>query len=319
MDFNNAVILAPMAGITHLPFRLLAKSYECDIVCSEMVSASGIIFNSKNTKRLLDSKIEEKPVSIQIFGSIPSIMADAAQIIEGLGADIIDINFGCSVKKIVKTGAGVALMKEPEKAEAVICAVKKAVKIPLTIKTRTGWDSSGMELFRLSEIAESLGVNAICVHPRTAKQGFSGKSDWSIITEVKKKVKIPVIGNGDIVTPKDAFDMKQKTGCNAVMVGRAAIGNPWIFSQIKEIMTGKEVLPVSLYDRMETVKKYIDMLINYFGDKKACFMMRSQLAPFLKGFQYSSKAREQITHISSRDEAIAVLDSYVTSQKILQL
>jgi nifR3 family TIM-barrel protein len=261
--------------------------------------------------QMLDSQPEEKPFSVQIFGSDPSIMAEAAQIVESSGADLIDINFGCSVKKIVKTGAGIALMKNPYIAEAVIKAVRKAVKIPLTIKIRTGWDSSGIQALTLSKIAQECGVNAIAVHPRTASQGFRGDADWSIITAVKKASNIPVIGNGDIVTPEDALKMQEITGCDAVMIGRAAIGNPWIFSQILDLVKGKEVLQVNIAHRFEIMIKYCKMSVQYFGEKAACRMMRSRLGWFVKGLRFSSDFRESIKKVSSEEETIELIKAYM--------
>jgi nifR3 family TIM-barrel protein len=223
LALDNITILAPLAGITSLPFRILAKEAGCALVCSEMISANGLVRGSKKTMQMLCSLPQEKPLSVQIFGSDPAVMAEAAQIVESSGANLIDINFGCSVKKVVKTGAGVALMQQLDNAALIIKAVRKAVDIPLTIKIRTGWDSSGKQALKLSRLAEECGVDAIAVHPRTASQGFRGKADWSIITAIKRAVAIPVIGNGDIVTAKDAVEMQRITGCNAIMIGRAAI------------------------------------------------------------------------------------------------
>jgi nifR3 family TIM-barrel protein len=230
---DNPTILAPLAGITNLPFRRIAKRGGAGIVCSEMISANGLVHRSQKTYQMLDTHPDEKPLSVQIFGSDPAIMAEAAKIVEASGsADILDINFGCSVRKILKSGAGAALMKIPDKARAILKAVRNAIRIPLTIKIRSGWDASGKDAMLISQIAQDCGVDAIAVHPRTASQGFSGKADWAIIAEVRKSVSIPVIGNGDIVSPEDAIRMTDMSGCDAVMIGRAAIGNPYIFSQI---------------------------------------------------------------------------------------
>ena len=308
---DNSVILAPLAGITSLPFRLLAKEAGCGLVCSEMISANGLVHRSKKTLQMLDSIPEEKPLSVQIFGTDPSIMAEAAEIVESSGASLLDINFGCSVKKVVKTGAGVVLMKEPERAESLLKAVRKSVSIPVTIKIRTGWDKSGAHAFRIAEIAEACGVDAIAVHPRTAVQGFRGKADWSIITSVKKIVSIPVIGNGDIITPDDAVRMQNETGCDAVMIGRAAIGNPWIFAQVLARFRGDESFCMDFTHRFEVMLKYIHESVRYFGEKRACSMMRSRLGWFVKGLKCSSKFRESIKRISSEDEAIDLLKTYM--------
>lgn len=307
---ENNTVLAPVAGITNLPFRLMVKRAGCGLVCSEMISANGIIFGSKKTLQMLDTFPEEKPVSFQIFGSEPSIMADAAIIVESRGADIIDINFGCSVKKIVKTGAGVVLMKEKKRAEDVLKAVRNAVKIPLTIKIRTGWEKSGEDALTIAEIAEGCGVDAVAVHPRTAGQGFRGTADWSVISRVKDRVSIPVIGNGDIVEAEDAVEMLNQTGCDAVMIGSAAIGNPWIFSQVTSLLSGKHLPPVGIARRFCAMKEYLQENVKYFGEKQACYMMRSRLGWFVKGLPSSANFRESIKHIMSENQAKEMIDSY---------
>jgi len=210
VTLDNNVILAPLAGITNLPFRLMAKQAGCGLVCSEMVSSHGLVYKSGKTEQMLDSAAEEKPLSVQIFGARPDIMAEAAAMVEAMGADILDINFGCAVRKVVKTGSGVALMNTPEIAQALLKAVRKTIRIPLTIKIRSGWDASGEQALHIARIAEDCGVDAVAVHPRTARQLFSGRADWSIIAAVKEKVAIPVIGNGDIFSAGDAVNMLRK-------------------------------------------------------------------------------------------------------------
>ncbi len=311
LTLDNITILAPLAGITNLPFRILAKEAGCALVCSEMISANGLVRGSKKTKQMLKSLPEEKPLSVQIFGSDPAVMAEAAQIVESSGANLIDINFGCSVKKVVKTGAGVALMQQLNNAEAIIKAVRKAVDIPLTIKIRTGWDSSGKQALKLSLLAEESGVDAIAVHPRTASQGFRGKAEWSIITAIKKAIAIPVIGNGDIVTAKDAIEMQRITGCDAVMIGRAAIGNPWIFSHVIALVRGNDILPIDITHRFEIMIKYFKMSVQCFGEKAACRMMRGRLGWFVKSLRFSSKFRESIKQISSENETIELINTYM--------
>ena len=313
---DNPVILAPLAGITNLPFRMIAKDAGCGLVCSEMISANGLVYKSIKTEKMLDRHPGEKPLSIQIFGSDPLIMAEAAEIVESSGADILDINFGCSVKKVVKTGAGVALMRTLEKAEKLLKAVRKTVKIPLTIKIRTGWDKSGSQAIKISEIAQECGIDAIVVHPRTASQGFRGMADWSVISAVKKKVSIPVIGNGDIVNPEDAIRMFDETGCDAVMIGRAAIGNPSIFSDVLALLRGEEVPQRDLFCRFDIMIKYLKASVEYLGEKQACFMMRSRLGWFVKGMRFSSSFRESIKHISSEEQALQFIRSY--RDKVMQ-
>ena len=313
VTLKNKTILAPLAGITNLPFRLLAKEAGCALVCSEMISAHGLINKSGRTQQMLDSLPEERPLSVQLFGSQPDVMAEAARFVESSGADIIDINFGCSVRKIIKTGSGVALMKTPETAEAVIKAVRKVVRIPLTIKIRAGWNPTGNQAFQISQIAESCGVDAITIHPRTATQGFSGHSDWAIIAELKKQVNVPVIGNGDIFCADDAIAMLEQTRCDAVMIGRVAIGNPWIFSQVLARMRGEAEPTVTLEHRFEIMNRYVQESVKYFGEEIACRMMRSRLCWFAKGLRNSSQFRKSINHISTEAEALQRIEAYKQS------
>jgi len=307
---DNITILAPLAGITHLPFRLLAKASGCGLVCSEMISANGLVHRSRKTHEMLNSRIEEKPLSVQIFGSDPSIMAEAAAMVEDSGADILDINLGCAVKKVLKTGSGAALMKAADKAEKIFLAVRKAISIPLTVKMRAGWDKSGCEAFAIAKVAEASGVDGIAVHPRLATQGFGGIADWSLIAAIKNCVSIPVIGNGDVVMPEDVLTMQKETGCDAVMIGRAAIGNPWLFSQVISLMNGKERMPPDLFERFDAMTTYLNTSIECFGEKRACRMMRSHLGWFVKGLRYGSRFRESIKKISTEKEARSLIGEY---------
>jgi nifR3 family TIM-barrel protein len=278
-----------------------------------MVSAHGLVNGSYRTRQLLDSRPEEKPLSVQIFGSQPDIMAEAARLVEAAGADIIDINFGCAVRKITKTGSGVALMRKPDSAMAVIRSVRKAVAIPLTIKLRSGWDASGAQAFEISQIAESCGVDAIAIHPRTATQGFGGQADWRIIKKLKNRVDVPVIGNGDIFSAEDAMAMLDQTGCDAIMIGRMAIGNPWIFSRVRARLCGETEPDVDLDQRFDMMRRYLRESVTYFGEEIACRMMRSRLCWFAKGLRNSSQFRRSINHISTRDEALQRIEAYQIS------
>ncbi len=307
---DNILIMAPLAGITTLPFRLLAKASGCGLVCSEMISANGLVYGSAKTQELLNSSIEEKPLSVQIFGSDPGLMAEAAAMVEASGADILDINLGCAVKKVLKTGSGAALMKTPGKVEKILLAVGKSINIPLTVKMRTGWDKSGSDAFKIAEIAEGAGADGITLHPRLATQGFGGKADWSLIADVKKKVAVPVIGNGDIMTPEDALVMKKETNSDGLMIGRAAIGNPWIFSQVLSLMNGGERVSPSLSERFDVMKKYLATSVECFGERRSCRMMRSHLGWFVKGLRFSGRFRESIKRISTEKEAMSLMVKY---------
>jgi len=313
LTLDNNVILAPLAGITNLPFRLLAKASGCGLVFSEMISANGLVYRSGKTEQMLNSAPEEKPLSVQIFGSDPGLMAEAAAIVESKGADIVDINFGCSVRKVIKTGAGVALMRAPDQAKALLAAVRKAIRIPLTIKIRSGWDASGREALSIAGIAQDCGVDAIAVHPRTAGQQFRRRADWAIIAVVKKSVGIPVIGNGDIVSARDALKMLAETGCDAVMIGRRAIGNPTIFSRVLLRLKGEEPAQEDLSHRFDIMAHYFKASVDYIGEETACRMMRSRLGWFTRGMRNSSKFRESIKHLSSEEEGNELIGTYRNS------
>jgi tRNA-dihydrouridine synthase B len=310
LTLDNNVILAPLAGITNLPFRIMAKEAGCGLVCSEMISSHGLVYRSGKTEKMLDSTPEEKPLSVQLFGAKPDILAEAAAIVESSGADIVDINFGCSVRKVLRTGSGAALMRTPDLAEDLLKAVRRTIRLPLTIKIRSGWDSSGAQALNISEIAESCGVDAITVHPRTAGQLFSGRADWSIIAAVKKKVSIPVIGNGDIRSGNDAVRMLAETGCDAVMIGRKAIGNPDIFSRVLAQINGDEEIAEDISRRFELMIRYLQASVEYIGEEQACRMMRSRLGWFTKGLHKSSHFREAIKHLSSEKEGIELINTY---------
>jgi nifR3 family TIM-barrel protein len=310
VQLSNPTVLAPLAGITNLPMRLLAKSAGCALVYSEMVSANGLAHGAAKTRQLLASAPAEKPLNVQLFGSEPALLAEAARQVEATGADMVDINFGCAVKKILKSSSGVALMREPRKSQAVIRAVRDAVKIPVTIKIRSGWDPSGSEALTLARLAEDNGVDAIAVHPRTAKQAFAGRADWTLIARIKALVHIPVIGNGDIACAPDALRMMAETGCDAVMVGRAAIGHPMIFGQIIDLLAGRPPRIPGLAERFTVMEAYIRDSVAYLGETSACFVLRSRLGWFAKGLPQASQFRNAIRQIRSQQECLALLAEY---------
>ena len=314
LTLKGKTFLAPLAGITNLPFRLLVKECGCCVVCSEMVSAKGIFYNSEKTLTLLASEKKEQPLSVQLFGSEPESMAKAAKIVQNLNvASIIDINFGCSVKKVVKQGAGVALMKEPQLSKTILKAVRNAIDLPLTIKIRSGWDFSGEQAFEIAQIAQDNGVDAVILHPRTATQGFKGNANWDLIKTIKKQLSIPVIGNGDINSVQDARNMISDTGCDAVMVGRAAMKNPFILSQIDEfIETGAYKTP-SNSDIFRIMERLVLKYVVYFGEKPACKMLRGRLTWFVKGMPGCSTFRKNLTHISSEHHALSLIKEFENS------
>jgi nifR3 family TIM-barrel protein len=310
LELDNPIIFAPLAGITNLPLRLIAKEAGCGLVCSEMISANGLVHGSRKTVQLLDSTAAEKPLSVQIFGSDAGVMAEAAGLVAKSGADILDINFGCSVKKILKSGSGSALMKDSARAAKILRSVRRAIEIPLTIKIRSGWDSSGDQALEIARLAQSCGVDAITVHPRTATQAFRGSADWSLIKRIKEVLDIPVIGNGDIVQPEDALRMKTLTGCNGIMVGRAAIGNPFIFQAIKALLNGRSPAAPDLMARFEVMLRYLEASVAYLGEKTACYMLRSRLGWFAKGLRHAKHFRDSIRMISSETEARNLIEAY---------
>lgn len=311
LEIKGRTVLAPLAGITNLAFRTIVKDCGCALVCSEMVSAKGLEFNSEKTIHLLRTDPCERPVSVQIFGADASSMAHAARWIQDQGmADIIDINFGCSVKKVARTGAGVALMKDLDNARAIVQRVRRAVSMPLTIKIRSGWDSSASQAFDIARMAEDSGVDAIAVHPRTALQGFKGRADWSVIARLKEMLTIPVIGNGDILTPYQGAAMVEQTGCDAVMVGRGAMGNPFIFSGIEALLRGEQWSEPSLGETFRIMEEMVAAHVALIGERAACRMMRSRLAWFVKGFTGASAFRCALTGIETRDQALELIRRY---------
>ncbi|MBU1195012.1 MAG: tRNA dihydrouridine synthase DusB [Proteobacteria bacterium] len=314
LDINGHTFLAPLAGVTNLPFRLLVKDCGCAVVCSEMISAKGIFYNSEKTLDLMASKNEERPLSIQLFGADPDTMAKGAAFVEKLGgADILDINFGCSVKKIIKQGAGVALMKEPELARVLLKSVRAATRLPLTIKIRSGWDHTGSQALNIARIAQESGVDAIIMHPRTAAQGFKGTADWNLIKKLKQQITIPVIGNGDINCVEDAIQMLSHTGCDAIMIGRAAMKNPFILSQIEDYLkTGSYTTP-SYHDIFNAMEKLTCMYIDHFGELPACRMLRSRLSWFVKGLPGCSGFRKNLSRINSKTQALEMIRKFENS------
>jgi nifR3 family TIM-barrel protein len=252
----------------------------------------------------------ERPLSAQIFGADPEIMKDGAQIVQGEGADILDVNLGCSVRKIVRQGAGVVLMREPKRLAAVLKAIRSVISLPLTIKMRTGWDPSGEQAVRGAQIAEDCGVDAVAIHPRTAMQGFGGSADWSLIARLKESVSIPVIGNGDIQGPDDVLRMKRETGCDAVMIGRASIGNPWIFAQALDLINSTPPRRPDLRERLNTVFRYIEYSVDHFGEVRAVRMMRSRLGWFTKGLPHSSRFRAAVSHLKTKEDMTDAVQAY---------
>ncbi len=306
LSLKNEMILAPMAGITNLPFRLINRDFGVGLTFTEMISANGLIRGMKKTQHYLNFHPDDRPVGVQIFGSDPAILAEAARIITDLGADLLDINMGCPVKKVVKTGAGAALMKDPPRIAAILKAVRKCTHLPLTVKLRAGWQPQRLNVLEVSKIAEDSGVDALTVHPRTADQGFGGAADWSLIESVKAQLHIPVIGNGDIRKGEDAVRMMRTTGCDAVMVGRGCFGNPWIFHQMNERLCGRvDPLPPSLAQREQMIRRHLALELAAAGEKGGMKMFRKHLLWYTKGLKGGSQFRQMISTV---EDKILLLD-----------
>lgn len=310
IELDNNLILAPMAGITDLPFRSLCKQYGAGLVCTEMVSSKAIFYGDEKTKLLLNTNGEKRPISMQIFGSDEETMGYAAKQISKI-ADIIDINMGCPAPKVVKNGDGSKLLLDLLKAEKIIKAVVKNSKVPVTLKFRKGWNEENVVACELAKIAEDCGISAITIHGRTREQYYSGKADLEIIKKVKESVTIPVIGNGDIDSEEAALKMFEYTGVDGIMIGRGAIGRPWIFKQIKYYLeTGEKLETINQEEKLNTIKKHINLAVQEKGENVAIKEMRKHLACYIKSLPNASKIREEINKIETKEKLLETLDIF---------
>ena len=311
VNLANPYILAPMAGVTDLPFRLLCKEQGAGLLCMEMISAKALQYKNKNTKALLAIHPEEYPVSLQLFGSDPKIMSEMAKMIEELPFQILDINMGCPVPKVVRNGEGSALMKNPKLVHEIVSAVSKAIEKPVTVKIRKGFDDDHVNAVEIAKIIEDAGGAAVAVHGRTREQYYSGKADWDIIRQVKEAVSIPVIGNGDVVDAASAEALVEQTGCDGIMIGRGAEGNPWIFKQILHYReTGETLAKPTQHEVKEMMLRHARMQVEYKGGAIGIREMRKHVAWYTAGFPHSAKLRAAINQVESLQELEQMLNEW---------
>ena len=303
VTLENNLILAPMAGVTDLPFRLLCKEQGAGLICTEMISAKAIYFKNKNTENLMEIDERERPVSLQLFGSDPDLMAEIARQIEPRNFDILDINMGCPVPKVVNNGEGSALMKNPKLVHEIVSKVSKAIEKPLTVKIRKGFTEDCVNAVEIAKIAEDAGAAAVAVHGRTREQYYAGNADWGIIRKVKEAVSIPVIGNGDVDSPKKAEALVRETGCDGIMIGRAVQGNPWLFSQILHYQKTGELLPKpGMEEVKEMILRHAKMQLEYKGNYTGMREMRKHVAWYTTGMPHSASVRRMVNEVESYEQ-----------------
>lgn len=317
VNFENGIFMAPLAGVTDRAYRPILKAMGAEIVYTEMISAKGLFYESENTKDMLKSIESERPIGVQIFGSDPYIMAKACDLFnEDPSISLIDINMGCPVPKVVKNGEGSALMKDPILAAKIVKEVKNASTKPVTVKIRSGFDKENINAVSFAKAMEEAGCDALTIHGRTREQMYSGKADLNIIRQVVSELSIPVIGNGDIFKAQDAINMFNTTGCSGVMIARGALGNPWIFKAIKNLLKGEEEPHISEEMKIDMILYHLDAAVEAFGKSKAVREMRKHIAWYLKGLKNSTEVKNKINYLKEYSEVKEILISYKENLKI---
>ena len=307
--FDDPIFLAPMAGVTDTAYRVIAHGMGCPLAFAEMVSSQGIHYRNEHTMNMLHTEPEERPIAMQIFAKSAAMAAEAAAYIEALGtADILDFNMGCPAPKVVKNGEGSALMRDPKRAEEILTAIRRATRLPFTVKMRLGWDDASRNAVEIARMAEAVGVDAVAVHGRTREQFYSGNADYAAIAAVKRAVRIPVIVSGDVRRPADLKRALEITGADAVMIGRGAQGNPWIFPQlIHWLHTGEELPPPTLAERAAVILRHLDLLVGYKGEYIGIREMRKHAAWYTRGLKGSAELRERFNRAAARTEFAEIL------------
>ncbi|WP_026841666.1 tRNA dihydrouridine synthase DusB [Citrifermentans bremense] len=306
---KNQLFLAPMAGITNLPMRIISREGGASFAFTEMVSVNGLTREGRKSFDLLKSSAEDRPIGMQLFGDDPEMLAEAARLVEEYG-ELIDINMGCPVRKVVGTGAGSALMKDPQKVGRIVRSVRGATRLPLTIKIRTGWVCGDDTFLEVGKIAQEEGCDAVTLHPRSRAQMFEGKADWSRIAELKSALSIPVIGSGDLFSAADVAGMLAETGCDAVMVARGAMGNPWIFREALSLLAGEEPAPPTVQERLAVSRRHLELFAEFAGGRVALMEMRKHLSWYSKGLPGAAQFRAAVNRIESAPELIRAMEEF---------